>query len=385
MAATSDADRAMIEAALEAAWGTIRRTIPKMGLERPRIGNPDLTYERCGPGDWVASFWSGELWLAYEQTRDPVYLDAARAQRPYFAEELHRPEHHTHDLGFLYTLSAVADYKVTGDPEARRMGIAAADALARRFNPRGRFIQAWNPAPHDPPEFAARKPGKMIVDCMENLALLYWVAKETGDARYAEIADAHAETSIEFLVRPDGSTYHTLDFDPQTGTPLGGSTHQGFADDSCWSRGQSWAIHGFTIAYGYTGNARYVETARRLADYALAHLPADGVPEWDYLLTGDAPRYRDSSAAAIMAAGLLALADATGAGEGADRYRNAALHTIRTLIRDYTTADYPDAEGLLLHGASHVTAGRADTMLPYGDYFYLEAMLRALSRTRGYW
>lgn len=385
MPAVSDADRAAIEAALDTAWGTIRRTIPRMGTDRPQIGKPDLTYARCGPSDWVDSFWSGQLWLAYEQTRDPAFRDAARAQRPYFVDRLNRPESHSHDLGFLYTLSVVADYKVTGDDEARRLGIAAADALTKRYNQKGRFIQAWNPSPRDPPEFAARKPGKIIVDCMENLALLYWGTQETGDSRYAEIADAHAETSITHLVRPDGSTYHTFDFDPKTGVPLGGSTHQGFADESCWSRGQSWAIHGFTIAYNYTGNARYLQTARQLAVYALAHLLDDGVPEWDYLLTDDVPRYRDSSAAAIMAAGLLALADAVDEDGDADRYRAASLNTIRTLIRDYTTEGEPNAEGLLLHGASHVNAGRADTMLPYGDYFYLEALLRTLGRTQGYW
>jgi unsaturated chondroitin disaccharide hydrolase len=333
----------------------------------------------------VAGFWSGQLWLAYEQTRNPVFVDAARAQRPSFQDLLARSALHTHDLGFQYTCSAVADYRVTGDAEARRMGIAAAEALTKRYNPAGRFIQAWNPGPGDTPEQAARKLGKIIIDCMENLALLYWATGETGDPRYAEIATAHADTSITYLIRPDSSTWHTFDFDPRTGAPLGGSTHQGFADESCWSRGHAWAIQGFTVTYGYTGDDRYRETARRLADYALAHLPDDGVPFWDYLLTGDAPRYRDSSAAAITAAGLLALADAVGAGADADRYKQAALVSIRTLIQDYTTEGFPDAEGLLLHGASHVSAGRADNMLPYGDYFYLEAMLRALGRTRGYW
>jgi unsaturated chondroitin disaccharide hydrolase len=385
MTVSSAPDEAMVEAALNTAWETIRRTIPRMGLDRPQIGLPDLTYQRCGPSDWVDGFWSGQLWLAYEQTSDPVFLDAARAQLPYFADRLDRPESHTHDLGFLYTCSAVAAYKVTGDPAMREMGIAAADALTKRYNPRGRFIQAWNPSPQDTPEQAARKHGKIIVDCLENLALLYWATNETGNARYAEIADAHAETSMTHLVHPDGSTYHTFDFDPETGAPLGGSTHQGFADASCWSRGQSWAIHGLTIAFGYTDNDRYLQTACQLADYALTQLSDDGVPLWDYRLTPDAPQYRDSSAGAIMAAGLFALADALGEGSNADRYRASAQTIIATLMRAYTTADEPHAEGLLVHGASHVSAGRADAMLPYGDYFYLEALLRALDRTHGYW
>jgi unsaturated chondroitin disaccharide hydrolase len=376
---------ARFQSALESAWQSIRRTIPRMDTDRPRIGLPDLTYERCGPSDWVDSFWSGQLWLAYEQTSDTMFLAAARAQRPYFADRLNRPESHTHDLGFLYTLSAVADRKVTGDAEARRMGIAAADALTKRYNPAGRFIQAWNPWPTDTPAEAARKLGKIIVDCMENLALLYWAAAETGEARYAEIATAHADTSLRYLVRPDGSTYHTFDFDPKSGSPLGGSTHQGFADESCWSRGQAWAIHGFAMTFRYTDDARFQRAAMRLADYAIAHLTAHPVPFWDYRLTEDAPHYRDSSAAAIMAAGLFVLADTLGNRAVADQYRVTARTILNALIAGYMTVGNPDAEGLLIHGASNVNAGLSDALLPYGDYFFVEALLRALGRTSFYW
>src|SRR4051794_5678224 len=160
--------------ALDDAWAAIRRTIPRLGTERPRIGNPDLTYECCGDSDWVDSFWNGELWLAYAETGDRAFFDAARALRPYFVERLARPESHNHDLGFLYSLSVVADYKLTGDAEARRLGLAAADALILRYNPAGRFLQAWNARPGSPPDVERRYTGKIIVDCMENLALLCW-------------------------------------------------------------------------------------------------------------------------------------------------------------------------------------------------------------------
>lgn len=378
-------ERDRFTSALDDAYATIRRTIPKMGTDRPQIGLPGLTYARCGPSDWVDSFWSGQLWLAYEQTGDTAFFAAARAQQPYFVERLTRPESHTHDLGFLYTLSVVADYKITGDRDARALGIAAAEALAKRYNAAGRFIPAWNPWPTDTPEQAARKAGKIIIDCMENLALLYWAANETGEARYAEIATAHAETSTRYLIRPDASTYHTFDFDPATGAPIGGFTHQGFADESCWCRGQAWAIHGFTYVYRYTNDLRFQETACRLADYAIAHLPADMVPFWDFLLTADAPHYRDSSAGAIMAAGLLALAETLGDRLGAERYRHTAHAMLTALIAGYTTVGEPEAEGLLLHGASNVNTGKSDAMLPYGDYFFIEALLRALGKTHGYW
>jgi unsaturated chondroitin disaccharide hydrolase len=385
MAVSAGADAVVLAEALERALAGIRRTIPRLGSDRPRIGLPDLTYERCGDNDWVDSFWSGQLWLAYGETGDPVFLEAARRQRPYFAERLGRPESHTHDLGFLYTLSVVADHKLTGDPEARRLGLLAADALTKRFNPAGRFIQAWNAGPRTPPELRERLRGKIIVDCMENLALLCWAAEASGEDRYREIAVAHAETSVRYLVRDDASTYHTYDFDPESGRPLGGSTHQGYADESCWSRGQAWAIHGFAQLHAYTGLPLFLATARRLADYAVAELPADKVPYWDYRLPPEAPRYRDSSAAAITAAGLFLLADRLEGDEAAAAYREVAQAMLAALSADYTTTDTPGAEGLLRHGASHVKIGLADTMLPYGDYFYVEGLLRGLGRRQFAW
>lgn len=361
--------------ALNQALGTIRKTIPGMGSDRPKIGRLDLSYER-NDDDWVDGFWSGQLWLAYMETGDKVFLDAARRQKPYFVERLSRPESHTHDLGFLYSLSAVADYKLTGDAESCRMGLAAAESLARRYNPLGRFIRAWNEPQNE---------GKIIIDCMENLALLFWAAGETGESRFSDVAVSHATTAAQTLVRPDGSSFHAYKFDPATGKPLGGLTHQGYSDDSCWSRGQGWGIHGFAQTYAYTGELLFLETSQRLADYAIAHLPADAVPYWDYELPEYAPSYRDTSAAAITAAGLLLLTDQLGESERASHYRETAHTILESLIADYTTASEPQAEGLLLKGAAFVEAGLPDAMLPYGDYFYLEALLRTLGRKDLFW
>lgn len=374
-----------LERARGIALATIRRTIPRLGSAQPCIGRADLTYEPCRRDFWVEGFWSGQLWLAYAETGEDAFLAAARRQRDYFAGRLGRPASHDHDLGFLYTLSAVADFKLTADPAARRLGLAAADALAARFNPAGRFIQAWNPRPEHAPARRDRLRGKIIVDCMENLALLFWASEETGQPSYHDIAIAHAETAARYLVRDDGSTFHTYDFDPRSGQALGGATAQGYADDSCWSRGQAWAIHGFAVAAAYTGLPSLRETARRLADYAVANLPPDHVPFWDYRLPPGAPRHRDSSAAAITAAGLFLLADTLAADPAADRYREAARAVLASLIAGYATADAPAAEGLLRHGAAFVGEGLTDAMLPYGDYFYLEALLRGLGRQRFFW
>jgi unsaturated chondroitin disaccharide hydrolase len=367
-------------AVLTQAFDVIRRTIPKMGTDRPAIGRSDLTYERCHDNHWVDGFWSGQLWLAYAETQDPVFREAARAQRPYFIKRLDRPQSHDHDLGFLYSLSLVADYKLTGDEDACRGALRAADSLARRYNSQGRFIRAWNSwSEHD------NNRGRIIVDCMENLGLLFWAAQQVDQPRYKEIAIAHAHTTIKTIVRGDGSTFHSFLFDPDTGKAQRGETVQGFADESCWSRGQSWGIHGYAMAYGYTGNAHFRAAAVRLADYALAHLPDDHVPYWDYLLTDGVPRYRDSSAGAIMAAGLFLLADVLDDETKAIHYRDSARAILDELIARYTLFDHPHAEGLLAQGASHVKEGYANNMLPYGDYFFVEALLRASGRTAFFW
>lgn len=372
--------------ALDQAYASIRRTIPRMGTDRPSIGEVGgVSYIRCNDNDWVDSFWCGQLWLAWDETKDEAFFAAARAQRPYFAARLDRPKSHNHDLGFLYSLSTVADYLLTGDEEARMLSLRAANALAKRFNRAGNFIQAWNAPAGAPPEEVRRYKGKIIIDCMMNLGLLFWAAREAGQPELAELAIAHADTNTRYIIRPDDSTYHTYDFDPDSGAPLGGFTVQGFADESCWSRGHAWAIHGYTQTYRHTGEARFLAIARRLADWALAHLPADGIPFWDYRLMPDAPTHRDSSAGSIETAGLLLLADTLGDDPAAARYREPAERILRALIADYTTFEHPEAEGLLLHGASHVKRGRSDTMLPYGDYFFVEALLRARGRDRFFW
>jgi unsaturated chondroitin disaccharide hydrolase len=219
---------------------------------------------------------------------------------------------------------------------------------------------------------------------MENLGLLFWAAQLADQPRYSDIAIAHANTTIETIVRADGSTYHSFVFDPDTGEPLRGETVQGFADESCWSRGQSWGIHGFAMAYCYTVTCDF---ALRLYSWRITRLHAcdDCIPCWDYLLPDEAHRYRDSSAGAIMAAGLFLLAELLDDVAKAVHYRDSARAILDGLIAGYTTFDHPNAEGLLTQGASHVEKGYANNMLPYGDYFLIEALLRAQGRTTFFW
>jgi unsaturated chondroitin disaccharide hydrolase len=362
----------------------LRQLMPVVGLRNPKIGLPDLTWSYCGPYDWVVGFQSGQLWLAMQLTSDPVFLNAARARRPVFARILQNRHARDHDLGFQFSLSCVADWLMTGDPEARRLALEAARALAARYHEEGEYLQAWNPrAAHGAmnPDFAA---GRIIADTMQNLALLLWAHRQTAETDFRDVARGHAATTAKHLVREDGTSFHTFVFDATSGKPLRGQTHQGFADDSCWSRGHAWMIHGFAQCALTTGDALHLDSARKLATKAEALMGDDTVPVWDYAVPDRQSAPRDSSAGAIMAAGLFILASLT-EDEEAARWRGFANRLLDGLLDTCDLTKNPRAHGFLAHGAAHVRAGFSDTMLPYGDYFFMEALMRALGHTEFFW
>jgi len=360
--------------------------VPQFGLRNPRISHTgSYHYQFCIPDEWVASFWPGQLWLAYSITGQDHYKNSARLRRPYFQRVLEHPEWHDHDLGFLFTLTCVADYKLTGDEQSRAMALRAADFLAARWRHPLPFVMCWNPMRRDDDEFAARKTGTLNIDSMQGMALLYWAAKETGQSSFADIADLHLDTCSKYLIRDDHSSYHCFEFDPRTGDPIEGYTHQGYADDSCWSRGQAWGIHGFAQSYLHTGNAAYRDMAAGMADYVSGKLPDDGVPLWDYNLPGDKHPYRDTSAASVTAAGLYTLAQCYGRNEQGRKYTDLADKMLLGLAKNYDITSVDDAQGLLKEGAAFVELGRADNMLPYGDYYYMEALMRAVGHSEFFW
>ena len=357
--------RALYREALDFAVERLKKTLQTAG------GFPHAT-ERgrwvCLPkGGWTGGFWPGRLWLAFIERGDDRLAHAAREWCVRLApRELDTT---THDLGFLFYPSYVTGYRLTGEAALRYGALAAAETLTRRFSQKGRFLQAWG-ALDDP-----TRRGRTIVDTMMNLDLLFWATAQTGEPRFADIAIAHAETCQTHHVRPDGTTAHVYDFDPETGEEIGQNTHQGYSPTSCWARGQAWAMYGFATAFRRTGDARFLETARRTCDWFVAHLPPDHVPYWDF----DAPDIphdvRDSSAAAIAACGLLDLADST----QAPSYRQVALQILSSLATDYTSRGYPEEEGILLHATGAKPRGKeVDISLTYGDYYFMEALLRLL-------
>jgi len=360
----------------------------RSNLRRFRPGSPSATengrYIFAEDGNWIGGFWSGILNLTYEITKDTTFHQAAReSTRPYLARLRSQPETLDHDIGFLVIPSFVADYKLSGEMAAWKQALQAAEFLAARFNKAGQFLQCWNVwLPLRP--FSIENRGRIIADSLYNIPLLYWAARETGEVRFATVASAHAHTSLRHLVRADYSTFHTFVFDPDSGAPKYGQTHQGYADDSWWARGQSWVIGGYAHAYRYTGDTAFLAAARKLAAAYLEAVEDDSIPRWDFRVPDPSSHPLDSSSAAITACGLLEIArndpETRGVCEAVGR------HIVRQLWTHYSTRDNPDEEGLLRHGCGHYPMGMGlDCSLIYGDYYFLEALTRLAGISRGYW
>ena len=372
------------QSALMRCVARLREMIPVTGLRNPKIGSSDNHWIYCDGSDWVMGFLSGKLWLAHQLTADPVFAQSARARQTQFRAVLDDRKAMDHDLGFMFSLHSVAEWLATGDNVARAMAVEAARALVARFREEGGYIQAWNPVSAQDHNQARFANGRMIADTIQNLALLHWAWRETAVNDFREVATLHEATSLEHLVRSDNTSFHTFVFDTATGEPLHGETHQGFADDSCWSRGQAWLIHGFANCYRVTGNLMSLDASRRVASKAESLLGESAVPVWDYDLPADGTQPMDSSAAAIMAAGVLMLADLVPADE-AIRWRSFGHRLLHGLLSECDLTATPGAHGFLAHGAGHVPAGRLDTMLPYGDYYFMEALMRAQGHRDFFW
>ncbi len=330
---------------------------------------------------WTSSFWTGMLWLAYEMTGEAKYRQVAQHHTQSFKKRIdERIKVDNHDLGFLYSLSCVTDYKLTGNTEARDIALRAADYLITRYHQKAGIIQAWGDF-NNPEEL-----GRMIIDCNMNLPLLYWASQVTGKTVYREIAERHINQAAKYIVREDASSFHTYYMDIDTGAPKYGKTRQGYSDSSCWSRGQAWGIYGFTLSYIYTGDYKLIELSEKLGNYFLNRLPEDDVCYWDLIFTEGAEE-RDSSAAAIAACGFLELSKHLPLTDKYKRmYENAALRILESLTENYTSKNLPESNAVLLHavGAKPLNSN-VDEPLIFGDYYYFEALVRVLKDWTLYW
>ncbi len=341
---------------------------------------------------WTTGFWSGEVWLAYEYALAKGDRESAAALR--HTGEVHVDSFYErivkkiavdhHDMGFLYSPSCVAAYKLTGSEKAREAAIRAADQLLTRYHPVGEFLQAWGP-------MDGADNYRLIIDCLLNLPLLYWASGETGEARYREIAEKHIHTAVANVIREDASTWHTFYFDPQTGAPDHGATCQGYRDGSAWARGQAWGIYGMALAYRYTKRRGYIDIFRRVTDYFLQHLPQDLVPFWDLEFTDGDDQPRDSSSASIAACGMLEMSRYLEEPE-AGIYTSLAKKLLRSVVENYAVADPSVSNGLVLHStySNHSPYNTCnhygvDECNSWGDYFYMEALMRLYTDWNEYW
>ncbi|WP_274649696.1 glycoside hydrolase family 88 protein [Paenibacillus humicola] len=345
----------------------VDRMIGQIGDKCPHFAGKEGVYDNTSLEWWTSGFWPGLLWVMHGVTGKAHYKEAAwhwdeRLERWFIAPDgqLH------HDVGFQFLPTAVIKYKETGDKDGLRRGLEAANYLAGRFNPAGNFIRAWN----------GDRIGWAIVDCMMNIPLLFWASEISQDPRFKHIAMRHADTALRVSVRDDGSVNHIVSFDPESGEFIEAIGGQGLAADSAWSRGTAWGLHGFALAYRWTGEVRYLNAAKRIAHYFLAALPEDSVPYWDFRLESTDGEPRDSSAAAIAASGLLEIAESVPAAERS-LYAGAAERILLSLTERYATWDLPAHEAILTAATGHRPAGNfIDGSLIYGDYYYVEAIAK---------
>lgn len=335
--------------------------------------------------NWTTGFWTGQIWLAYEWSMAEELKTAGQIQAKSFLDRIDRKvEVDHHDMGFLYTPSCVAAYKLVGDETAKEAAIKAADQLISRFQPVGEFIQAWGP-------MNQRENYRFIIDCLLNLPLLYWATEETGDQKYREIAEKHIHTAIANVIREDYSTWHTFFMNMETGEPDHGATCQGYKDGSAWARGQAWGIYGCALAYRYTKRPEYIEDFKHVTGYFLDHLPSDLVPYWDLEFGEGSKEPRDSSSASIAACGMLEMAKYLDESDAAC-YVSIAKKIMESVVEHYAVKDLQESNGLVLHSTyskkspyNTCTPEGVDECNIWGDYFYMEALTRLSKDWNPYW
>jgi unsaturated chondroitin disaccharide hydrolase len=322
---------------------------------------------------WCEGFFPGILWLLYKHSGESQWrLLAERYSRPL---EPRRLDSTVHDLGFLFFSTYLRWYHLTADPALRDILIDAGRTLALRRQ-RGGYLASFV------------GPQSLFIDIMMNVGIIFWAADATADDGLRQIAMEHCRTTQRYLVRPDGGTVHEGVFDTQTGRFLGPSTQQGWSPESTWSRGLAWALYGFTTAHRFSGDAEFLDTARRCAGYYLREAPPGLVPYWDFNLPAGGPRLWDSSAGAIAASGLWDLAEAVSDPADQARYRIASLTILRTLCSEqFLPRNQPEWEGILLHGVYHYHKGLGvDESVAWGDHFFVEALVKAVAgRSEAAW
>ncbi len=330
------------------------------------------TGESWSHGNWFCGFWVGLLLAAYLRREDKRYLDIARQRMRLVAQRA--DDGNTHDIGFIFNASAVPAHHVTGEETYAVIGLQAASRLRSRLVPtdQGAYISSWGPL-SDP-----RGRCSSAIDTMANLALLYWAAKATGDESYLVAGEQHARMTRNAFIRPDLSTYHAVEYRLPSGERARGYTFQGYADELCWSRGQTWAMLGFADTAHATGRSEYLELANELADYFLRRLGNDPIAFWDFDDPALPNAPRDSAASAIAANALLKMSHIDPDLDRAQRRREQSLWLLEGLCNK-ALATEPSHRGLLKHGCySKPHNIGPDAAVLFGDFYFVDALCQIM-------
>ena len=359
----------------------VDKNIAKLGELFPTPATFNNAYQPMKNTEWTNGFWTGILWLCYELTNDMKYRNLAEKNVESFLERIENNiEVEHHDLGFLYSISCVSAYKLTGNEKAKKAGILAADKLISRYQEKGQFIQAWG-------ELGAKDNYRLIVDCLLNIPLLHWASSVTGDEKYREIAKKHYISTINNAIREDASAFHTFYFDPETGLPSHGKTRQGYSDDSSWARGQSWLVYGIALNHAYVENEDNIELFECITNYFLNRLPKDFVSYWDLIFGDGSGQSKDSSATAIAVCGMNLMDKYLPETNRCKLiYKYAAHSMLESLIDNYTDDLTDGIQALINEGVYSWHSGKGvNEGNIWGDYFYLEALVRFKKNWKMYW
>lgn len=374
-------DKGDIISALDVALEHIDNNIKVFGENFPEPCTVQGKYPVMGNTEWTNGFWTGILWLAYEYSGKEKYRLLAENNVNKFTYRIDNMiEVNHHDLGFLYSPSVVAGYKLTKSKDMLETGIKAANQLLTRYNPQGKFIQAWG-------NKGETKENRLIIDALLNIPLLYWATDVTGDRKYRDVADNHYASALKTVFREDGSTYHTYFFD-EKGKPLHGATRQGYSDDSFWARGQAWGIYGTALHYYDTKDAATFDVFKSVLNFYLNRLPDDSVPYWDMIFTDGSGQSRDSSAAAIAVCGIHEMLKYLPECDSEKNiYRMAMNKILQSLIKNYAVPSNDETSTpLILHGVySWHSSHGIDEGTIWGDYYYMEALVRFYKDWNLYW
>lgn len=353
----------------------------RLGVAFPYVTGPSGAWETLpaslsagyqGPawshGNWFCGFWVGLLLAAYLHSGDEKYRHLAEERLRLVA--IRADDGNTHDIGFIFYSSAKVAYHVTGESSHRDLALEAADRLRRRTvtTERGAYISAWGPLDD------ARGRCSSAIDTMANIPLLYWAAREADDGSFCLAGEAHAIMTRAAFIRDDESTYHAVEYVLPSGERARGFTFQGYADESCWSRGQAWAIYGYVASYAATGKREYLTLGERLATYWLRRTGTDLIPFWDFDDPAIPEAPRDSAAAAIVASALIDLAQLHPDAAAGKVWQDKAEAILDALCRDYL-ATGSEHRGLLMHGCySKPHNIGTDSAVMFGDFYFVEAL-----------